>query len=101
MKTIVIGYDETDPAERALGRTIELAKGFGVSLVVTSIAPVVAGGPRSMGVLDPTDTLAEHRDELDHACATVEAAGLTAEYIAGVGDPADAIVDLAESAAPT
>jgi len=95
MKTIVIGYDDTDPSRRALDRAIELAKAFGASLVVTSVAPVAAHGGRSMGALDPTDALPEHREELAHARATIESAGVEADYVLGVGDAADAIVELA------
>jgi nucleotide-binding universal stress UspA family protein len=96
MKTIVVGYSDTDDARKALDRAIELAKAFGAQLVVTSVAPVVAGGPRSMGALDPADDVAEHRDELAHARSAVDETGLSAEFVVGVGEPAEAIVELAE-----
>jgi nucleotide-binding universal stress UspA family protein len=38
MKTIVIGYDETDAAKRALARASELAERFGARVIVTSVA---------------------------------------------------------------
>ena len=96
MKTIVIGYDDTEPSRRALERAVELAKAFGGRLVVTSVAPVVAGGGgRSMGVYDPADTPAEHREELAHARATIEGAGVQADYVLATGHPADAIVEIA------
>jgi nucleotide-binding universal stress UspA family protein len=96
MKTIVIGYDDTEPSKRALDRALGLAKAFGASLVVTSVAPVGSGGGRSMGALDPTDTPADHREELAHARAAIESAGVPAQYVLGVGDAADAIVEAAE-----
>ena len=96
MKTIVIGYDDTEPSKRALERALELAKAFGASLVVTSVAPVASGGGRSMGALDPTDLPADHREELAHARAVIESAGVAAEYVLGVGGTADAIVEAAE-----
>jgi nucleotide-binding universal stress UspA family protein len=97
MKTIVVGYDDTEPSGRALERALELAKAFGAKIVVTSVAPVVAGGGgRSMGALDPADTPAEHREELAKAKSTIEGAGLSADYVLGVGDAADAIVEVAE-----
>jgi len=38
MKTIVLGYDESDPAKHALERAAELAKLFGAKVIVTSVA---------------------------------------------------------------
>jgi nucleotide-binding universal stress UspA family protein len=96
MKTIVIGYDDSDPSRRALARAIELAKAFGSSLVVTSVAPIVAHGGRSMGPLDPADALPEHREDLAQARAAIEAGGVPADYVLGVGDAADALVEIAE-----
>jgi nucleotide-binding universal stress UspA family protein len=96
MNLIIVGYDDTDPARRALERASQLAKTFGSKLVVTSVAPVVTPATgRSIGA-DPTDTGAEHRDELGHARSYLEGEGVTAEYVEALGHPADALVATAE-----
>jgi nucleotide-binding universal stress UspA family protein len=95
VKTIIVGYDDTDPAKRALERAAMLAKTFGSKIIVTSVAPV--GTPavgRSIGP-DPTDTAAEHVADLAMARAFMTTEGLEAEYIEALGHPGDAIVDAA------
>jgi nucleotide-binding universal stress UspA family protein len=96
MKKIVLAYDESDSAKRALERVGELAKAFQSELIVTSIAPIMTGIGRSAGPVDPTDTPSDHVAELDHAKAYLDSEGLTAEYLPGLGHPADTIVELAK-----
>lgn len=96
MNTIVIAYDETEAAQRALERAATLARAFGSSLVVASVAPVTTpAAPRSVGA-DPTDTGSQHRQELEHARAYLDEQGLSAQYVEALGHPGDAIVATAE-----
>ncbi len=92
IKTILIGYDETEPARRALERAAQLGKAFEAKLVVTSVAPVtVPASGRSIGT-DPVDTAADHRKELHDAHVYLESQGLTADYIEAVGHEAESIL---------
>lgn len=96
MNTIAIAYDETPAAQRALERGADLAASLGAKAVVVSVAPVLPGGPRSVGPIDPTDTPEKHRRELDHARAFLDERGVEGDYVTAVGDPAEAIVLAAE-----
>jgi nucleotide-binding universal stress UspA family protein len=93
MERIVIGFDGSEPAKRALERATSLAKAFSSELIVTSVAPIMVGF-RSAPV-DPVDSPDVHNAELDEARTYVSAQDVNAEYVVAGGDPADAIVDLA------
>jgi nucleotide-binding universal stress UspA family protein len=99
MKTIVVGYDESEPAKRALSRAAELALAFDARVIVTSVAPLLIGAAaaRGIGPLDPADPPELHREELGHAASFFEARGVHGEYTVALGDPATAILDLAET----
>jgi nucleotide-binding universal stress UspA family protein len=103
--TIVVGYDESDVAQRALGRAIEEARDSGRRLVVVSVLemPLNPEGPQNYGTLDdsparmiPLVLPPELEPVLAHARALVEAAALKADYAWAVGEPADAIINVAK-----
>jgi nucleotide-binding universal stress UspA family protein len=124
--TIVVGYDASEAAERALARAAELAEAFGARLVVASVSgepatapvvePVLAPAP---GVLVPPagarpvptgGTVPLHQapsaqrpepeefaqHRLERARMSLAGRQLVAEYVAEIGDPADRLLELAE-----
>ena len=97
MKTIVVGYDDSEAARRALDRAAEIAEKFGASLVVTSVTPTLPGAGRSAGPTDPVDSFEHHKDELKAARDHLSGRTVEVRFQAAVGEPADTIVDLAES----
>lgn len=97
MKRIVLGYDDTESAKRALRRTCELAKALEGYVVVVSVAPALVSAGRGIGPIDPTDPPERHREELLHAKAVLDEECIqAADYVVGLGDPADFIVKTAE-----
>jgi len=97
MDTIVVGFDDGEPARRALERAAEIAGALGAKLVVTSVAPLLLGvGGRGAGPLDPADPPEEHAEQLREARALLQKRGVEAEYVPATGEPADTIVELAD-----
>lgn len=96
MKKILIGYDESDVAKRALERAAELAKAFDSELIVTSVAPIMTNIGRSAGPIDPTDPPEAHIEELKHARTFLEGRGLKADYAPAIGHPAETIAQVAQ-----
>jgi nucleotide-binding universal stress UspA family protein len=98
MNRIVVGYDDTEPSKRALERAAQISKAFGSQVYVTSVAPVLepASG-RGGGGIDPTDTPEKHTAELAAAREYLQGQGVEAHYQGAVGEPADAIVEMANA----
>jgi nucleotide-binding universal stress UspA family protein len=86
MRKILVAYDESLAARRQLERAVELAKAFDAKVIVTSVAPVLHGGARGAGSLDPVDPPAHHEDELREAHAYFTEHGVDAELVPAVGD---------------
>ncbi len=96
MKTIVVGYDDSEASRRALTRAAQLAKAFESQLVVTSVAPVTtSAAPRSIGA-DPTESAGEHLAELGAARAYLESKDLAADYVEAMGRPGESILAAAQ-----
>jgi nucleotide-binding universal stress UspA family protein len=96
MKTIAVGYDGTEASERALERAGDIALAFGSRVILTSVSSVMTGTSRGGGSVDPTDPPSEHEALLGSAKGKLAERGVSAETVLGVGDPAEAIVQLAE-----
>ena len=101
MKTIVVGYDNTEPSQRALERAADIAEKFGSRLVVTSVTPVMVPSGHGTAGIDPTDPPAMHQGELEQAQAYLSGRNLTAELQPAIGEPADTIIEAAEQAGAT
>ena len=102
-RTIVVGYDDKEPAKRALERALEEANA-GDRLVVVSILelPLNPEGPQNYGTLDdsparmiPLVVPAELEPVQAHAEERVAAAGVPATFFWAAGEPANEIVEAA------
>jgi len=96
MKTIVLGYDESDEAGRALRKSAELAKALGANVIVTSVAPAMHVAGRGIGPYDPADPPERHRELARDAAAVLTEQGIDAKAVTGLGEPGVAIVELAD-----
>jgi nucleotide-binding universal stress UspA family protein len=122
MDRIIVGYDGSEQADRALERAADLARALAASLVVVSVAP----SPRlaeAVPVLEPAEAPAAAipggagmgspmpvplpeqrppeprelaRHQLEQARMTLTRRRIEAEYVAEVGDAAERLLALAE-----
>lgn len=83
---ILLAYNDTDVANRALERAAQLAKLYEATLVVTSVTPVAIGEAPDMAP----------GPELQRADALLRERGVEAELVEAVGDIALAVVEVAE-----
>jgi nucleotide-binding universal stress UspA family protein len=102
-KTIVVGTDGSDTAGKAVGQAVDLAKSIGAKvLIVSAYEPVSDSRLREEGRQLPADMqwMVNPREDVDAtleaAAARAEEDGVTVESFARQGDPADAILDVAE-----
>jgi nucleotide-binding universal stress UspA family protein len=107
LKTIVLGYDGTRSAERALERTAAIAKAFDAKVIVTDVAPPqpVQAAPGAFGLVpyyEYTSDIGlradavrwrEHRGRIE---SFLGVRGIAHEFGGVVGEPAAEITDLAE-----
>jgi nucleotide-binding universal stress UspA family protein len=91
MATIVLGYDGTEPARRALAVAANLAGEE--SITVVSVVHPLPGG-KSGPAYDPVER-EDHERHLVEARDRLAELGATCSLVEGFGDPARVIVDVA------
>jgi nucleotide-binding universal stress UspA family protein len=107
LRTVVLGYDGTRSAERALRRAAAIARTFGAKLVVADVAAPqpLQGTPGAFGVVPYYAYTAELSQQADEALwrqhrAEIEAflggESVAYEFAGVVGEPVTEIVDVAE-----
>ena len=101
--SIVVGTDGSETAGEAVRQAIELAKSLGASLqIVSAYEPVADSRLREEAQQVPDDLqwMVNPREDVDatlqEAAEKAKEAGVDVETFARQGDPADAILDVAE-----
>ena len=93
MKKILVAYDGSEPAQRALEQGAELAEAFGAELGVVSVTPW-RGGSVPIDVSHDEDV---HAKLLKSASEWLSTRGLSATLTSPVGDPCKTIEAVAEA----
>ena len=101
-RSIVVGTDGSDTARQAVRQAIELARAVGARIeLVSAYEPVSDARLReSIHVPEDLQWMINPREDvqatLEQAAGEIRAAGVEVEVFARQGDPADAILDVAE-----
>ena len=94
---IVVGTDGSDTAKEAVRQAVELAKSLGGELLLVSAYQPAA--PATAEARDPQWMVSAPEQVgalLKEAAASAEAAGVPVQTFPRQGDPADALLDVAE-----
>ena len=94
--SIVVGFDGSDAAERALERAADLAGTEG-RVVVVNARPTAAQAPLTPEPILDAPSPIEQRNLLQRSRALLERRGTEASFMAIDGDPAEAILRVARS----
>jgi nucleotide-binding universal stress UspA family protein len=95
MTKILIAYDGSEASRRALEYRERVEPDDVVAVI--SVTPALIEGPRTPEFTDPSSPPDEHQKQLDEALALLAEAGVEAEPILAIGNPASEILDAAES----
>ena len=100
--SIVVGTDGSDTATEAVRQAIELARSVGARIQLVSAYEPVTDARLHETIHVPEDLhwMVNPREDveatLEAAASEIRAAGIEVEVVAREGDPADAILDVAE-----
>jgi nucleotide-binding universal stress UspA family protein len=104
MQTVLVSFDESEPAERAVARAADLAEAFDATLVVVAVAEApLPGSPFDVLPGAPERLASEATEEFDLADQRLERARrlleertVRVEFIPDIGSPAKRILELAD-----
>ena len=97
-RRILLCYDGSAEARRALERVGEIASAVPSQVTVVSVAEPIYPHPRYAGYADPAEEHA-HRRLLEEAAEDLRGQGVDATTLEAVGDPAAALLDAARDGA--
>jgi nucleotide-binding universal stress UspA family protein len=92
MRRMLVAYDGTEAARRALGVAVELAKALGADIALISVIPSHVGWTS----INPCDDDSIHGLELCEAQEIVRQSGLDPTLLERTGEPAETIERVAE-----
>jgi nucleotide-binding universal stress UspA family protein len=91
---IVLGYDASPAAERALQRVLELATALRAPVVVVSVAPAHELAAPGLASVQPDE---RHTQIARDAVSRLAEHGIDARAVTGLGHAAETLVDLADA----
>lgn len=94
---LVVGYDNSEHAKRALERAVEMSGDDSSMVVVASAEPDLEMPMTEGGRQDPSD-VRERREAIESARQILKDRGIQADFVEAYGDPGSAIVKAAEDA---
>ena len=94
---IVVGYDGSDPAKRALERAMELVDDQGRIVVVVAAEQHARTGITEGAHLDPSE-VTRRRNDVEEAKALLSERGIQGEAIEAQGDPGNVVVEASKDA---
>jgi nucleotide-binding universal stress UspA family protein len=94
---ILVAHDGSEGAHHTLDWAIRLANDEpGSKVSVLSVAPTLEATAPIPDAVDPSSSIDKHREQLAEAAAKLAAAGVQAETILKVGNPAEQILTAGE-----
>lgn len=95
-KKILLGYDGSEPAAKAFGQCLEMARAFGAQLTVVTVVrpPEFAEDVETEAIIE--NARSHYESELGQLRAQASAAGIQPVMHIRVGHPAEQIIAAAE-----
>jgi nucleotide-binding universal stress UspA family protein len=94
---ILLAYDGSAEARRALDWAAKLARPFADSLVIVlTVSRSLEAAPPIADAVDPATSFETERTHLDEAATQLESAGVKTQRLFKVGSPAEQILDASD-----